>query len=128
MGNCISCNSGYAVSLTACTATGSICPNGIKESGEACDDNNAVALDGCSATCTIETASPAWNCTGTTPTVCTRCQNNKYEPSNSEGCDDGNNINGDGCSQTCTVETNYICTTTVGSPSVCTKQCGIGGY
>ena len=99
-GNCLTCASGYAVSAnkTECDATGAICPNGIKEGSETCDDNNAVALDGCSVACTLETASPAWNCTTTNPTVCTRCQNNKYEPSNSEACDDGNNVNGDGCS------------------------------
>jgi cysteine-rich repeat protein len=31
-----------------------VCGNGAAESGEQCDDNNTVAGDGCSATCTIE--------------------------------------------------------------------------
>lgn len=33
-----------------------VCGNGIIESGEQCDDNNAVAGDGCSATCQTEQA------------------------------------------------------------------------
>lgn len=35
-----------------------ICGNGVKESGEQCDDGNLVSGDMCSATCTIEESKP----------------------------------------------------------------------
>ncbi|MBT4935259.1 hypothetical protein HOL21_04780 [Candidatus Woesearchaeota archaeon] len=44
-----------------------VCGNDVEETGEACDDGNEDADDGCSATCTLETG---WTCTGE-PSVCT---------------------------------------------------------
>jgi cysteine-rich repeat protein len=43
------------------------CGNNDVEGTEACDDGNLAALDGCSATCTVETG---YSCTGD-PSVCT---------------------------------------------------------
>jgi cysteine-rich repeat protein len=68
------------------------CGNGIVETGEACDDGNQAAGDGCSASCTVETPPP--------PPPC--CGNGILEAG--EACDDGNTDAGDGCSATCTIE------------------------
>lgn len=38
-------------------AAGPVCGNGTVESGETCDDGNAVSDDGCSSTCQLETPS-----------------------------------------------------------------------
>lgn len=64
-----------------------VCGNGVLEDGEACDDGNVVAHDGCSATCTVEV--PV-------------CGNGYVEAG--ETCDDGNLVNGDGCSSACACE------------------------
>jgi endo-1,4-beta-xylanase len=60
------------------------CGNGVIETGEQCDDGNAMNNDGCSSTCTR---------TGL-------CGNGVIETG--ERCDDGNTMNNDGCSSTCT--------------------------
>jgi cysteine-rich repeat protein len=65
-----------------------VCGNGALEEGEACDDGNTHAGDGCSATCTIE--------------VLPVCGNGIVEAG--EECDDGNTHGGDGCSATCKCE------------------------
>jgi cysteine-rich repeat protein len=59
-----------------------VCGNGTRETGEACDDDNTTACDGCSATCTVEA-----------------CGNGTRECS--EGCDDNNLVSGDGCDANC---------------------------
>jgi cysteine-rich repeat protein len=54
----------------SCTGTPSVCArlcgNGALDGGEACDDGNAAAADGCAA-CALETH---WQCTGA-PSTCT---------------------------------------------------------
>src|SRR6185503_6846370 len=60
-----------------------VCPNGVTETGEECDDNNTTACDGCSASCVLE-----------------GCGNGMIE---CEACDDGNVADGDGCDANCTV-------------------------
>ncbi len=45
-----------------------VCGDGLVGMGEACDDGNLTAGDGCSATCTVETN---YDCTGE-PSVCVR--------------------------------------------------------
>jgi cysteine-rich repeat protein len=65
----------------------SLCGNGALDSGEACDDDNTVSCDGCSASCQLE-----GSCGDTVLDV--EC----------EGCDDGNTSSCDGCSATCEVE------------------------
>jgi len=63
------------------------CGNGVLEAGEACDDRNMDACDGCSPTCTLE-----------------GCGNQVVEADCDEECDDGNAVACDGCSPTCTTE------------------------
>jgi fibro-slime domain-containing protein len=101
-----------------------ICGDGTLQTGEQCDDGNAVPGDGCSGICTIE---PGYTCP--TPgalcisTVTQVCGNGKIE--GSEACDDGNIENRDGCSSTCSVEAGWSCATPgqpctpVVAPSVC---------
>jgi cysteine-rich repeat protein len=70
-----------------------VCGNGTVEAveaGEQCDDGNTADGDGCSASCTIETAPSR------------ECGNGIIEPG--EQCDDGNTTNGDGCSSKCKPE------------------------
>ncbi|MBI4955499.1 MAG: DUF4215 domain-containing protein, partial [Myxococcales bacterium] len=76
--------------------------------------------DGCSATCTVELG---YNCTGTTPSVCTSTCGDGTKAAD-EACDDGDLDPADGCSATCTVELGYNCTGT--TPSVCATTCGDG--
>jgi cysteine-rich repeat protein len=64
-----------------------VCGNALREFGEACDDGNTAAGDGCSAACQIEVAT---------------CGNALREFG--EACDDGNAASGDGCSATCQIE------------------------
>jgi fibro-slime domain-containing protein len=73
------------------------CGNGQPDPGEACDDHNTVAGDGCTALCQIE---PGWSC----PTFGAPCN----PPVCGDGilalnelCDDGNTVGGDGCSANC---------------------------
>ncbi len=70
---------------------GPVCGNGIKESGEQCDDGNTNNYDGCSSTCQEE--SPV-------------CGNGRIETG--EQCDDGNTNSNDGCSAQCKAETAAI--------------------
>lgn len=76
--------------VTSRGTTHHTCGDGMLDPGEACDDGNAVAGDGCSADCTVETVRPV-------------CGNGTRE--NGEECDDGNTTPGDGCSAGCQVET-----------------------
>jgi cysteine-rich repeat protein len=67
--------------VETCPVTLPRCGNGLLQSGEECDDGNAVGGDGCSATCETE------------------CGNGRIDAG--EGCDDGNTDAGDGCSPIC---------------------------
>ena len=97
----------------------SVCGNGLVEEGEACDDSNTAAGDGCDATCAIEPGSSCHDA----PSLCTAgCGDGTL--GEGEQCEDGNSTAGDGCSATCTVEPGYVC---AGTPvSVCTVTCGDG--
>lgn len=64
---------------------GSLCGNGVLQTGEECDDGNSTSGDGCSDICTKE-----------------RCGDGKQVTG--EECDDGNKISGDGCSPKCKKE------------------------
>ncbi len=58
------------------------CGDGVVDSGEQCDDSNAVDGDGCQSSCTLPV-----------------CGDGVLD--DGEECDDGNNNSGDGCSATC---------------------------
>ena len=66
---------------------GSVCGNGIVETGEECDDGNTADGDGCSTTCEAEF-----------------CGDGVIQTGLGEQCDDGNMVSGDGCSATCGIE------------------------
>ncbi len=48
---------------------GPVCGNGKREEGEACDDGNKAASDGCSPTCALESAFEGDTCPGKTLTL-----------------------------------------------------------
>ncbi|MFO0593098.1 MAG: EGF domain-containing protein [Polyangiaceae bacterium] len=58
------CNAGFSGDGTTCTPG---CGDGVKSATENCDDNNFLAGDGCSPSCTIE---PGWICMGEGPASC----------------------------------------------------------
>ncbi|MFH2007871.1 MAG: DUF4215 domain-containing protein [bacterium] len=72
----------YTINMTC---PGGSCGDGVLNAGEACDDGNTTACDGCSATCQLE-----------------GCGNGVVECG--EDCDDGNTVGGDGCSASCMSE------------------------
>jgi cysteine-rich repeat protein len=83
----------------------------VKETGEGCDDGNAIAGDGCGPTCQLEpsvtrTADPTYP-GQYIPVVNVTCGDGLKV--GSEGCDDGNTTSGDGCSASCAVESGWTC-------------------
>jgi cysteine-rich repeat protein len=90
-----------------------------------CDDGNTFAVDGCSATCTVECG---FDCSGGTATTADRCSPTCGDgiPTASEECDDGNTLDDDGCSANCTKEAGYNCTTPACDRSTCSTVCGDG--
>ena len=73
--------------------------NGKLESGEQCDDGNAVSGDGCSATGTIE-AGYLCHVPGRACSLASLCGNAVINAG--EACDDGNTVaDSNGCSATC---------------------------
>lgn len=116
------------------------CGNGIRETGETCDQSLANTPtgdplplndgDGCQANC--QSVTPGWTCTGNIgeASVCTlNCGNGIID--SGEGCDDNNSTAQDGCTA-CVVDTGYSCQAVAntspkpGSHSVCTLNCGDG--
>jgi cysteine-rich repeat protein len=87
------------------------CGDDVVTAGEACDDGDKRAGDGCSPSCTIEIG---WVCSGSPSDCSTVCGDGMVV--GAEQCDDGNLVDGDGCSPTCTIDPGWICT---GSPSAC---------
>jgi cysteine-rich repeat protein len=110
------------------------CGNGAVEAGEACDDGNSVATDGCTSTCTVaacgdgvvqasvdgcddgntvteECGYGAASCTVCSAT-CTSvagetdiCGDGTVDAA--EICDDGNTVNGDSCGNGCACGTGF---------------------
>ncbi len=78
---------------------GAVCGDGKLSGTEGCDDNNTLAGDGCSGTCTVEMG---FTCTGM-PSVCAPICGDGQKLGN-EACDDGNTTTGDCCNSTCAVE------------------------
>jgi fibro-slime domain-containing protein len=99
---------------------GGLCGNGTVDTGESCDDGNAVAGDGCSATCAIE---KGYKCT-TPGADCAAAACGDGIVAGTEDCDDGNTKAGDGCSTLCQFEPGFACPTP-GQPCVHTV-CGDG--
>jgi cysteine-rich repeat protein len=87
------CTAAFGETCESCP--GECCPacgNGALDGGEACDDGNHVAGDGCSPGCQDEDGQPT-------------CGNGVLEAG--EVCDDGNVAEHDGCSPACQVE--FVC-------------------
>src|SRR5450432_1352233 len=102
-------NPSQATPASACHATkcGDGAPKagttiGTPEGSEQCDLGDLIPFEGCSPTCTLETACPGGACTAV-------CGDGLIFPG--EVCDDGNTIDGDGCSADCkTIDsTHYTC-------------------
>jgi fibro-slime domain-containing protein len=99
-----------------------ICGDGKIGPGEACDDTNADAGDGCAADCKSIEADfgcpvPGEKCVSTV--VC-----GDRVISGNEKCDDGNAASGDGCSEKCdAIEEGWVCSV-VGIR--CQPVCGDG--
>lgn len=104
------------------------CGNGVRESGETCDDGNATSGDGCRADCkAVETG---WLCdTSADPTLCDRCPNGQVDTGIpglvDEQCDDGNQNSADGCTTACQVQAGWTCVPGPNGRSVC-DRCGNG--
>jgi cysteine-rich repeat protein len=64
-----------------------VCGDGIRQLGEACDDGNLDDDDGCSSACEVE-----------------RCGDGILQPGIGEACDDGGTSPNDGCGPTCQIE------------------------
>ena len=76
-----------------------MCPNGIINVGEQCDDGNSILNDGCS-NCRIDLG---WNC-NFEPSVCWRfafCGDGVL--TGNEQCDDGGRFSNDGCDENCQI-------------------------
>ena len=75
------------------------CGNQVINDGEACDDGNTAAGDGCTPACQVE---PGWACADGGVCQAARCGDGLKI--GGEQCDDGNAAAGDGCSAACFVE------------------------
>jgi cysteine-rich repeat protein len=95
-----SCCGGSPTSPDVCHE---ICGDGLKLSGNQCDDHNTVSGDGCDEHCNIELG---WKCTLNPLTGWDKCWSVCEDGIKTcvEQCDDGglpSKGNGDGCSSTC---------------------------
>jgi fibro-slime domain-containing protein len=104
-----------------------VCGNGAVEGGEACDDRNTTAGDGCSDTCSIE---PDFVCPEMGQPCVRTVVCGDHKVTGGEGCDDGNTTAGDGCSGTCQIEPGWSCARGAACRAVCgdgiktdTEQC-----
>jgi cysteine-rich repeat protein len=127
-----------------------VCPNGIMEGAEQCDDNNTNNNDDCTAQCRLNVCGDGFqDSQGARTDVCDDGNNNNNDncvaitisgqvncrvsicgdgyldmvSPGVEECDDAGGVGGDGCSTGCQVESGYQCT---GQPSVCGPFCGDG--
>jgi len=63
-GGTLACTTDCRFNIGACV---NLCGNGIRDTGEACDDANTFDGDGCSQACELE---PGWTCDEATPNAC----------------------------------------------------------
>ena len=85
-----------------------VCGNSVTEPGEACDDGNRTAGDGCRADCRgVES-----------------CGDGLVDSVKGEMCDDGNGANGDGCSNGCALDAFSNVSSTVISGSLSCNTTG----
>jgi cysteine-rich repeat protein len=76
-----------------------VCGNGVRESGEECDDGNTINNDGCDSSCDIENNGGGGGGGGGSNSVC-----GNWFLESGEECDDGNTRSGDGCDSSCDIE------------------------
>ena len=88
------------------------CGDGVRVSGEDCDNRNAPGCSNCLIVQGFTCRAPFF-----ARSVCFSCGNSIVEES--EECDNGPSVDIDGCSNTCTVRYLWECTADVGSKSVC---------
>jgi fibro-slime domain-containing protein len=105
-----------------------ICGDGILQGTEQCDDGNtSLKLDGCSATCTLDTG---WVCP-LPGTACSAAKCGDGLKAGSEECDDHNNVDNDGCSATCRLQTTTVTvaptSTTPGTTTIVNWTCPTPG-
>lgn len=94
-----------------------VCGDAKVDTGEACDDGNTTAGDGCSATCTVESG---WACTGN-PSVCT--ENSSPALCGDDVVQSGEECDGQaGCRKDCT----WNIATTGGRVGSCSTGLGEG--
>ena len=94
------------------------CGDGVLDPGEACDDSNMNAGDGCNTDCQEE---PGWDCSsGGCVTVC----GDGVLIAPNEQCDDSNTATGDGCDASCQPEQGWVCP--IGAAGACDEDCGDG--
>lgn len=72
LGDNTSCGNDSYCQSGVCTPA--VCPNGITEPGEDCDDNNTTEGDGCDNDCTFSCSNPANDCPS--PPACNQAQCN----------------------------------------------------
>ncbi len=99
-----------------------ICGDGILDPGEACDDGNTVAGDGCIATCKQVEANFVCPTPGSACVSTIKCGDGKI--AGDEQCDDRNTKDDDGCSSTCQVEPGWSCP--IQGASCVAAKCGDG--
>jgi fibro-slime domain-containing protein len=83
------------------------CGDGKLQEGEACDDGNGAAGDGCSADCHSVDRDYVCPAPGERCVIAVQCGDGRV--AGREQCDDGNRGNGDGCSRDCALEAGYAC-------------------
>ena len=106
------------------------CGDHVVDSGEACDDGNRVAGDGCNADCSSNETCGNWivdpgeacdDGLANSDTVPNRCRTNclryfcgDHVVDAGEACDDGNHVAGDGCNADCS--SNEACGNSIVDP------------
>ena len=93
-----------AVAGRACIED-TVCGDKQVEGRETCDDGNALAADGCDASCRLE---PGWSCS-VAGVVCHAAACGDAVVIGREDCDDGNLQAADGCGPDCLVEPGFVC-------------------